>query len=131
MTATDLVVLDANVAIVLARRELIGELAPRLAAPALMVIETRAVLHREGRREGVLPYTRQLQERIEGADVRILDDPAQRTLAWSLATDMQWNNTYDAEYLAAAIVNDLPLATFDKQLARAARQLGVALTQLP
>lgn len=131
MTATDLVVIDANVAIDLASRGLLEELGPRFAAPTLLLAETRSVLHQQGARTSTLDYSRELQRRIEAMSLSVLDDPRQHAVAWDIADQLQWQKTYDAEYLAAAHVHRLPLATYDRRLANAALVMGIPVARLP
>jgi len=125
------IVIDANVAIDLASREVLGELAPGLAAPPLLMIETRSVLHRLGRRNDAMELMRMLQHRIEIAGIRILEHPNHAVLVWTLADELDWDETYDAEYLASARAHGFALATYDRRLARAAGKVDVRLAELP
>lgn len=45
--------------------------------------------------------------------------------AWTIADTLGWSKTYDAEYLALASLLQVPIATFDQRVARAAEQLGI------
>lgn len=130
MTVTDVIVIDASVAIGLSGRGLLEELGPRLAAPTLLLVETRSVLHQLGARTNTLDYSQELQRRIELASMSVLDDPRQHDAAWDIADQMRWQKTYDAEYLAAARVHGLPLATYDRRLANAALVTGIPVARL-
>ncbi|MBC7460323.1 MAG: type II toxin-antitoxin system VapC family toxin [Thermoleophilia bacterium] len=124
-------VIDANVAIDFADRDIFGAFASRMAAPPFVRVETRSALHVAAVRNDVHDYARQLQQRIDEADIASLDDARQGPLAWTLADTLGWTKTYDAEYLAAAHIHGLPLATRDKRLRSAAVRVGVGLFPLP
>ena len=127
----DRFVIDANVLIELAARDLLDDFSKRMAAPPFVRVETRSALHTDGVRNGSIAYAREIQSRIEGASVALLDDDRQGGEAWSIADELGWTKTYDAEYLAAARVHRLPIATNDKRMQRAAVRLGVPLVELP
>ena len=48
--------------------------------------------------------------------------------AWSLATEMEWAKTYDAEYLALAELMDCRLVTLDARLHRGTARLGYVIS---
>lgn len=127
----DRFVADANVLIELAGRDLLDEFAPRMAAPPFVRVETRSALHTDGVRTGTSDYAREIQARIERAALEMLDDMQQGEEAWVIADELGWTKTYDAEYLAAARIHQLPIATNDKRVRRAAVKLGIPLMRLP
>jgi predicted nucleic acid-binding protein len=45
--------------------------------------------------------------------------------AWRISDEFGWAKTYDAEYLALAILLNAKLVTFDRRMARAAERLGI------
>jgi predicted nucleic acid-binding protein len=45
--------------------------------------------------------------------------------AWRIADSFGWSKTYDAEYLALALLLDAVLVTLDRRLQRAAERLGL------
>jgi predicted nucleic acid-binding protein len=47
-------------------------------------------------------------------------------MAWSIADDLGWAKTYDAEYLALASLLRSGLVTLDRRLRSAAERLGIA-----
>ena len=54
------------------------------------------------------------------------DDHFER--AWTLAAQLGWAKTYDAEYLALAQAHDVALLTIDERLQRGAAGLVVIVT---
>ncbi|MBC7460232.1 MAG: type II toxin-antitoxin system VapC family toxin [Thermoleophilia bacterium] len=129
--ADDRFVIDANVLIELASRDLLAEFAERMAAPPFVRVETRSALHTDGVRTDTRACAREIQARIERASVELLVDARQGDAAWGIADELGWTKTYDAEYLAAARVHRLPIATNDKRVQRAAAKLGIPLVTLP
>lgn len=118
--------LDASAAIdaLLADRGLARILARDPVAPPLLWSETLSVLHRGAWRgafgEGV----------ARDALARFLDAPIERRAprrlyaeAWTIATQLGWAKTYDAEYLALARLLGCRLVTIDLGLRRAAGHL--------
>ena len=58
-----------------------------------------------------------------------IDPDGHHARAWELAESLGWAKTSDAEYVALAIREDLPLVTLDARLQRGAR--GVATIIAP
>jgi predicted nucleic acid-binding protein len=50
--------------------------------------------------------------------------------AWRIADHLGWVRTYDAEYLALASLLDVPMATFDRRMRRAAELLDIPIHNL-
>lgn len=50
--------------------------------------------------------------------------------AWRIADELGWAKTYDAEYLALALLLDAGLVTLDHRMHRAAERLGITTEQL-
>jgi predicted nucleic acid-binding protein len=48
--------------------------------------------------------------------------------AWDVAEEFGWAKTYDAEYVALAMLNDCRLVTVDGRLRRGADRLGFVVT---
>lgn len=46
--------------------------------------------------------------------------------SWAIADSLAWSKTYDAEYLALARLLQIPIATFDQRVERAAERLGIS-----
>lgn len=77
---------------------------------------------------------RQVAERcLELLDSNIVRERRHRRLgreAWSIADELGWQKTYDAEYLALARLLDVPVVTLDRRIIRAAERLGIAAEPL-
>ena len=125
-----MLVVDANVAFAVASSpggvRLLRDFDP--VAPGLLWPETRSALHVAAAR-GVM--TREAADRaLEVLESGIVRERRHRRLgreAWTIADELGWTKTYDAEYLALARVLDAPLATLDRRVARAATRVGLEL----
>ena len=95
-----------------------------LVAPGLLWSETSSALH-------VLRWRGLVDEGLAGRALsRLLDRKIQRVVgreltetAWRVANDLGWAKTYDAEYVALALMRDAPLVTLDPRLRRGAARL--------
>ena len=120
--STDVVVIDASAALHAAASEQgFGGFTVSLVAPALLWSECTSVL-REMRYRGEISAALQ-----EAALTCLLDGPVQRrsprrlySEASRLAAELGWAKTYDAEYVALALMLDAPLLTRDARLVRSA-----------
>lgn len=81
-----------------------GLISEELARHSLALLESKAVTERRHRRLGIE--------------------------AWRIADQLDWAKTYDAEYLALALLLECPLATFDRRVQQAAERVNV-LTVTP
>jgi predicted nucleic acid-binding protein len=95
-----------------------------LSAPPIFWSEAVSVLH-EARWRGAVS-----RELTESALKRVLAAPISRQVpqqlyseAWSIADQLGWAKTYDAEYVALARINDCSLLTADARLRRGAGHL--------
>jgi predicted nucleic acid-binding protein len=124
-------VVDANVA----RAACGGEgdgfavLGDELASIPLMWSEARASLHLAllkgeiGRDDGEI-----IHDRLEICPVPRLDPPELGREAWRLAEEFGWGRTYDAEYVALAMLLDCRVVTLDTRLRRGTDRLGFVVT---
>lgn len=117
---------DAGVAIRMLLSEQAAGLAARftLVAPPLMWSEAASAL-----RSAV--YRKELNEPAAGEAIRRLDEvEIQRSIpatlyleAWSIAEQLGWAKTYDAEYIALARIHNCRVITRDARLKRGAGSL--------
>ena len=60
---------------------------------------------------------------VRGLRVRLLGDRVLQDLAWKMADQLGWSNTYDAEYVALTQLQADAFITLDEQLAHAVKNL--------
>jgi predicted nucleic acid-binding protein len=103
-----------------------------VAAPALLWSEVTSALRQQAYRGEVSPAlaTRVLAA-LESAAIERATPPDLYTTAFSMAAQMGWAKTYDAEYVALAQLLDRPLLTADARLARGAARLVRVLSNVP
>ena len=117
-------VIGPDVAIRLAQdRAVIGDehqiLAPTLLRPQLLSLLYRAVHRGE--------MTKQDAERrldyVRGLRIRLLGDRVLQNVAWKVADQLGWPDTFAAEYVALTQLQADALITLDGQLAHAVKDL--------
>jgi predicted nucleic acid-binding protein len=94
-----------------------------LVGPSLLWSEFTAELHAALRRGEITATTAAAALDAIDAVVERVDDPGLHRRAWALAERLGWGRTYDAEYVAVALDERLPLLTLDGRLARGAGHL--------
>lgn len=126
-------VVDANVAFEVAASadgvavlHGLGAIGPPLLWPevrsALHVARDRRLLSERAAREALV--------RLDGAPI---EERRHRRLgreAWRIADELGWSKTYDAEYLALAVLLGAGFVSFDRRMLRAAEILGVSVIPL-
>ncbi len=128
-----MLVLDANVVLAAAAAQdgfdLFGK--EDLVAPPLLWPEVRSVLHVSVWRKVISAEvaSRSLTA-LESGRVRERRHRRLGAEAWRIADDLGWAKTYDAEYLALALLLGGKIATFDRRLRRAAEHLGIGIDLL-
>ena len=105
----------------LTEHELVGP--PLL--PAEVTSSIRELVHR-----GEIPPDsgRAFVDGLRDFPLTILEPDGMRTTAWDVSIDLGWAKTYDAEYVALALLLDCPILTLDLRLQRGARRLVRVLT---
>jgi len=90
-----------------------------LLAPTLLRSQVLSGLH-EAVARGELPadVARDRLARIGRLPIRLLGDGVLRRRAWTLADQLGWASTYDAEYVALTQLQADALITLDAELAR-------------
>ena len=94
-----------------------------LYAPTLLHFEFSNLLCRRARQEGLVDFATPLAE-FASWPIQF-DDPKNASGEFAgIALEMDLT-AYDASYLELAMRREIPLATMDKRLAKAARKLGI------
>lgn len=117
-------VIGPDVALRLAREEAVLPDEHRLLAPTLLRSQLLSLLYRAVRRgeltgkeaERHLDYVRALR-------MRLLGDRSLQSVAWRIADQLGWPDTFDAEYVALTRLQADAFVTLDEELARAAAGL--------
>lgn len=123
-------VIDASVAVAAAANPLgFGRFRRfELVAPPLLWIEAISTLHAmvwrgELRSEQALP----VRDRVLSAPVKQLEPEGHALEAWSVADELGWAKTYDANYVALARMLDCRLVTLDARMRRGTERLGFVI----
>ena len=92
-----------------------------LLAPTLLRSQTLSALH-EAVHAGELTAEAALErlQRVSAIKIRLLGDAVLRQNAWQFADELDWAETYDAEYLALTKLQADAFVTLDETLARRA-----------
>ena len=122
-------VIGPDVALALAERNAVVSPQHRLLAPTLLRSQVLAQLYGEVRRGHLtrkeadhrLDYLRALQ-------LRLLGDRVLQRVAWDVAADLGWSDTFVAEYVALTKLQADALVTRDASLAQAARRVVAVAT---
>ena len=117
-------VIRPDVAIRLAREDAVVRAEHELLAPTLLRSHVLSLLFQAVQRgeltqpeaENALGYVRRLR-------LRLLGDRVLQSVAWDVADQLGWPDTYDAEYVALTRLQADALVTLDERLAQAAKRL--------
>jgi predicted nucleic acid-binding protein len=112
-------VVDCGAVLQLASEEIEVHAEHELLAPTLLRSQTLSVLH-EAVHRGEIEADLALErlERVWAMKIRLLGDAVLRRLAWRLADQLDWAETYDAEYVALTQLQADAFVTLDAELAR-------------
>ena len=112
-------VVDSSAVLHLATGRVQVSTAHELLAPTLLRSQTLSALH-EAVQRGEIPadVARDRLARIGRMPIRLLGDAVLRRRAWTLADQLGWASTYDAEYVALTQLQGDALVTLDEALAR-------------
>jgi predicted nucleic acid-binding protein len=115
-------VVDAPVAIDLATSGATIPFEHSLAAPTLLRSQVLALVYESVHRGEIDERAgRKVLEHVRKLRIRFLGDRSQQDHAWRIAAQLNWPDTYQAEYIALTQLQADALATADTQLAAAAR----------
>ena len=96
----------------------------QLLAPTLLRSQLLTLLYQAVRRGEM---SKQVAERqldyVRGLRLRLLGDRVLQSVAWKVADQLGWSDTYDAEYVALTQLQADAFVTLDRQLARTAQDL--------
>jgi predicted nucleic acid-binding protein len=112
-------VVDCGVVLHLASEGIEVPAEHELLAPTLLRSQTLSAMH-EAVHRGELPADLALDRlaRVQAMRIRLLGDAVLRKVAWKLADQLGWPETYDAEYLALTRLQADAFVTLDEDLAR-------------
>jgi predicted nucleic acid-binding protein len=117
-------VIGPDVALVLARGRRVIPAAHQLLAPTLLRSQLLAMLFTEVRQERL---ERKEAERcldyMRGLRIRLLGDRVLQSVAWKVANELGWHDTFVAEYVALTQLQADAFVTLDSGLARAVKRL--------
>lgn len=100
-----------------------------LVAPPLLWSESRSVLHEAlWRKELSLALAIETLARLDGGAIGVRAPSGLGSTAWRLADELGWAKTYDAEYLALAMLLGGRLVTLDARLRRRTEHLGFVVS---
>jgi len=112
-------VIDADVAIRLAREGARPDQQHQLVAPNLLRSQVLSQMYRAVRAGEVEEaVARAVLDHVTTMKIRLLGDRVSRATAWKIAADLGWEDTLLAEYLAVTRLQADAFVTLDGELAR-------------
>jgi predicted nucleic acid-binding protein len=115
-------VIDASTALFFASTSRRISSGVTFAAPALLASETLSVLHEAVWRQELPPdLAAEHRRRLAELPISILQPSELPDRSWALADELGWAKTYDAEYVALAMILGVPLLTNDRRLTNRVR----------
>jgi predicted nucleic acid-binding protein len=117
-------VIGPDVALQLAHDEAVIRDGHQLLAPTLLRSQLLSILYQAVRRgELTKEDAGQRLSYVRGLRIRLLGDRVLQNVAWTVADQLGWPDTLDAEYVALAQLQADALITLDPQFARAVKDL--------
>ena len=117
-------VIGPDVALHLAQERTVIRDEHQLVAPALIRSQMLSLLHQAvGRGEMTKKEAAQRLAYVRGLRLRLLGDRVLHSVAWDVADQLGWSDTFDAEYVALAQLQADALVTLDEQLAQDVAEL--------
>jgi predicted nucleic acid-binding protein len=112
-------VVDCDVVLQLASEEIDVPTEHELLAPTLLRSQTLSALHEAVHRgEMEADVAQECLGHIQAMSIRLLGDAVLRRVAWKIADQLGWAETYQAEYLALTQLQADAFVTLDEALAR-------------
>ena len=123
-TTTTRFVIMPDVALRLAAGEVVPREGHRLVAPALLRSQVLALLYGATARGELTRRDAERQlDHLRALRVRLLGDRVLQRQAWTVAEQLGWSDTFDAEYVALTMLQADVLVTLDPEIATAAAGL--------
>lgn len=92
----------------------------RLLAPTLLRSQVLSSLYQAVQQGGLTKQDAEARlAYLRGLRLRLLGDRVLQSVAWSIADQCGWSDTFDAEYVALTRLQADALVTLDRRLARA------------
>ena len=117
-------VIGPDVAIWLGERRAVVRAEHQLLAPTLFRSQLLSLLFQAVCRGEVTKQDAEARlDYVRGLRIRLLGDRVLQSVAWKLADQLDWSDTFDAEYIALAQLQGDAFITLDDRLAHAVRDL--------
>jgi len=118
------IAIDAPTAVRLVREGIVVSDEHQLVAPNLLRSQAMSLIYQEVRAGSLdAAEAKQMLERLTTMRIRLLGDRVSRGTAWRIATQLGWDDTPAAEYVAVAQLQADVFVTLDEQLAAAVGHL--------
>jgi predicted nucleic acid-binding protein len=117
-------VIGPDVAIRLAHAQTVVGDEHEILAPTLLRSQMLSLLHEAVHRgEMTSKDAEQRLDYVRGLRIRLLGDRVLQNVAWKIADQLGWSDTYNAEYVALTQLQADAFITLDRQLADAVKDL--------